>query len=71
MLTRAQTEKALTLRESRSASGPGHRLRKHFCDRAVVPTGAVRTAIEAFPKTIAQDTIVKKNGFSVVRLVGE
>jgi hypothetical protein len=51
--TSTQAEKAPTLREGRSASGPGIPSEKHFGEGAVVPTGAIRTAIEALPKPIA------------------
>ena len=53
------------------AEAAGHHLRKHFGEGALVPTGAVRAAIEARPKPIAQDAAVKKDGFRVVRLIGE
>jgi hypothetical protein len=53
------------------AEAAGHHLRKHFGEGALVPTGAVRAAIEARPKPIAQDAVVKKDGFRVVRLIGE
>ena len=49
--------------------GAGHRVREHVGKRAVVPTCTVGTTVEASPKAIAQNTIVKEDGFSVVRLV--